>query len=67
MLGGVQLAQYDSDPDAEGSPAVLKDAVGSFRASISLEGKPAAGAMPQEIVGKLGEFSAMQFLYDTDD
>ena len=52
-LGNVQLSQFDSDPDASGADGMIKDAVASFRASIELEGKAAAGEPPALLKGRL--------------
>ena len=43
---------YESDPDSKDAARLLQDAVSAFRAALLLEGKPAAGEVPQGLKGK---------------
>ena len=41
--------EYDSDPQGSEAENLLAAAIVSFRASITLEGKPMSGEAPEEI------------------
>ncbi|XP_075906984.1 uncharacterized protein LOC142904639 isoform X2 [Nelusetta ayraudi] len=49
LLGLAQLAQYDNNPDLEGSQDALSDGCLSFQASIELENQPQSGEPPQHL------------------
>ena len=52
MLGSAQLTLAEGDPDSEEGKRLIEEAKESFKASISLEGKPASGDPPPQITGK---------------
>lgn len=52
LLGLAQLAQYDNNPDLEGSQDALSDGCLSFQASIELENQPQSGEPPQHLTSE---------------
>lgn len=52
LLGLAQLAQYDNNPDIEGSRDFLSDGCLSFEASIELENQPQSGEPPQHLTSE---------------
>lgn len=52
LLGLAQLAQYDNNPDMEGSLDFLSDGCLSFQSSIELENQPQSGEPPQHLTSE---------------
>lgn len=51
LLGSSQFAHFENTPPGENANKLLTDAKSSFKAAIDLEGKPAAGDMPEAVKG----------------
>lgn len=51
-LGNAQLVEYENDPDSDRGKQCLREAENSFRASITMEGKPNVGDPPDYLVSK---------------
>lgn len=56
----IQLSQYDHDSSSDYGKSCLEECKSSLVASISLEGKPAAGPLP-EAVASMNEFLLKNF------
>lgn len=52
LLGLAQLAQYDSNPDSDGSKEAMSDASLSFQASIETENKSQSGEPPEQLTSE---------------
>lgn len=52
LLGLAQLAQYDSNPDSDGSKEAMSDASLSFQASIETENKTQSGEPPEQLTSE---------------
>lgn len=51
LLGNTQLTAYDNDPEGSNAACYLESAKLSFKAAISMEGKPASGDPPTDLIG----------------
>jgi len=49
LLGSSQFAKYENTPPGDDANKILEDTKSSFKAAIDLEGKPAAGNMPDSV------------------
>ena len=52
LLGASQFARYENTPPGEEANKLLEDVKSSFQTCISLEGKPAAGDVPEALKSK---------------
>ncbi|KAJ8308540.1 hypothetical protein KUTeg_013414 [Tegillarca granosa] len=49
LLGAAQFSKFENSPPGDAANKLLQDVKSSFGASISLEGKPAAGELPDSV------------------